>query len=62
MRHKQTTLTLSIRLNIPKGSNTAAILRYVRGELTKTDAVPAPYQLDRESIVVNLIKKETTYA
>ena len=54
MRKKATTVTLSIRTTLPKGSNVATLLETVRKLMSEN--------FENEEVAVNLIKKETLYA
>ena len=66
-RKAKTTLTLRVRIAVPEGSNGAMVLDYARSALVsfaggldyQTDPLA---KLDRDSIKVSLLKKETDYA
>ena len=64
-RRAVTTVTLQVRLRIPPGSNTAAVMEYVRSAIQSErgnyEAADPLASIDRESMVVKLEKKETTY-
>lgn len=55
-RKTSTVVTLQIRLQVPEGSNTAAILAKVR------ELLMAGTFFEVGDLVVKLVKKETTYA
>lgn len=65
MRKQQTTVTLSIRTTLPKGSNVAALLEYIRAAVAShgggLDPEDPYFNSKNEQFTVNLVKKETTY-
>ena len=65
MRKQTTTVTLSIRTTLPKGSNVAELLDYVRNAIASHGGGLDPedhYFHARDlGFTVNLVKKETTY-
>lgn len=75
-RRSATTLSIQVRLRIPPGSNTAAVLEFVRRAIKAgknaeplvlqeefpKETKPNPlHSLDTDSMIVKLEKKETVY-
>lgn len=65
MKKQQTTVTLSLRTVLPKGSNVAELLEYIRSALAShgggLDPLSPYFDSKAEHFVINLVKKETTY-
>ena len=66
MSKQQTTVTIAVKMILPKGANGATALDYVRSAVAShaggLDPKDVMFELDREKTVVKLIKKETNYA
>jgi len=63
-RRSVTTLTVSVALRIPPGSNAKEVLGYITSALraNKPLTLNAPLaSLDTDSMIVKIINRETTY-
>ena len=58
-RHKETRITLAVRLIVPRGSNVAIVTEAVRAAVKKLSLNQG--QFDMNQVTVVLVKKETTY-
>lgn len=65
MRKVKTMLTLQVRVEIPKGSNAAEVMNYLRVAISSYGGGLAPdnpfFDWTKDSVTVSLLKKETTY-
>lgn len=65
MRKVKTQLTLQVRVEVPKGSNAAEVMGYIRVAISSYGGGLDPenpfFSWGKEDVTVSLLKKETTY-
>ena len=65
-RKTETIATFEVRIPVPAGGNIAALSQYIRDAIGNWSGGGDPsdplFHLDRETIVVKLKEKKTTYA
>ena len=64
MRHKETVITMHVKLKIPPRSNASEIQGYIRAAMCSYGgglASNKEFIFSHEELTVRLVKKETTY-
>lgn len=61
-RHKGTTVTYEVKVQLPKGSNAHEMQLYIRDAIkSHLDPADPHFSIPEETYTVRLVKKETTY-